>query len=232
MAQVRAADVERVVDPVADVAHAAPSNVSAGPSLGAGAPSAGNFVFTLGAGTALVLPQATAEVRLGLGRSTSLELRYRNLALIGHIGQARFTWSTRIGPRWTFGLAARTGIGSLGAGIGEVKTGIDFSSLSLGNDWEVGHDMLLTWTRPQHAHVTWALGPTYVLAGRRYSNYDERAFRWDAHIQSVSASVIGEWELTPSRRFFLRLDALFLIKTEIVPYGFLPTFTIGHAWST
>jgi hypothetical protein len=35
-----------------------------------------------------------------------------------------------------------------------------------------------------------------------------------------------------TRRIFLRLDAMFLVKAETVPYGFLPTFTIGHAWST
>ncbi len=80
--------------------------------------------------------------------------------------------------------------------------------------------------------MTWAVGPTYALAGPRYSNYDDHTFRWDARWQSVSASVVGEWELSSRRRFFLRLDAQFLIKAEVVPYGFLPTFTIGHAWST
>lgn len=205
---------------------------NAGPKLGAAAPSAGDLVATIGGGVALVIPQGTFEARLGLGGSTSLEVRYRNLAVIGHTGQMRFTWSTPISSRFTFGLAARTGIGSIGGGFGEAKVGIDLTSISLGNDWEVGHDMLVTWTRPGYAHVTWMLGPTYALAGPRYKNFDERAFTWDARWQSVSASVIGEWELTKTRRFFLRLDALFLIKAEIVPYGFLPTFTLGHAWST
>lgn len=203
-----------------------------GPKLGAAAPAAGQFVFTAGAGAAILIPAATFEARLGLGKSTSLEARYRNLAIVGHLGQLRFTWATPVTSRLTFGLAARTGIGSLGAGIGEAKTGIDLASLSLGNDWEVGQDLVVTWTRPRQAHVTWIVGPTYALAGPRYRNYDEQRFEWDARWQSITASVIGEWDLTATRRFFLRLDALFLVKAEIVPYGFLPTFTIGHAWST
>lgn len=219
------------VDPVAEVAPRADARLSTGPKLGAAAPGAGDFVLTVGAGAAILLPQGTFEARVGLGASTSLELRYRNLAVLGHVGQARFTWATPVTSRVTFGLALRTNIGSIG-GATEAKTGIDLTSLSLGNDWEVGHDMLLTWTRPHQAHVTWAVGPTYALAGPRYANYDEKSFKWDARWQSVSASVIGEWEITASRRFFLRLDTLFIVKAEVVPYGFLPTFTIGHAWST
>lgn len=204
----------------------------AGPKLGARAPAAGDFVLTAGAGAAILIPAATFEARLGLGKNTSIEARYRNLAIVGHTGQLRFTWATAISSHFTFGLAARTAIGSLGAGIGEAKTGIDLASLSLGNDWEVGHDMLVTWTRPHQAHVTWAVGPTYALAGPRYRNYDEQSFQWDARWQSITASVLGEWEITASRRFFLRLDALFLVIADTVPYGFLPTFTIGYAWST
>lgn len=222
-------------EPAAEVADAAPRAAAraavGGPKLGAAAPSAGNAVFTIGAGNAILLPQGTFEARVGLGASTSLELRYRNLALLGHLGQARFTWATPVSRHLTFGLAVRTGIGSLG-GATEAKTGIDTTSLSLGNDWEVGHDLLLTWSRPHQAHVTWAIGPNYALAGPRYINYDERRFQWDARWQSVVASAIGEWEITKTRRFFLRLDALFLVKADIVPWGFLPTLTIGHAWST
>ena len=202
-----------------------------GPKLGAGAPAAGDFVFTIGAGAAILLPAGTVEARVGLGAGTSLEVRYRNLAVVGHLARARFTWATPVSKHFTFGLALNTGIGSLAQGNG-AKFGIDLSSLSLGNDWDVGHDLLLTWTRPHQAHVTWSLGPNYALAGPRYSTYYDRSFTWDARMQSVTASVLGEWEITPARRFFLRLDALFLIKADTVPYGFLPTFTIGHAWST
>lgn len=219
------------VDPVAEVAPRPDARDVTGPKLGANAPSAGNLVVTIGAGLAILLPQATIEARLGLGASTSLELRYRNLGVLSHFGQARFTWATPVSSHLTFGLALRTGIGTLGGDTG-ATLGIDLSSLSLGNDWEVGHDMLLTWTRPHQAHVTWALGPTYALAGPRYVNYFDRELKWDARWQSVTASVTGEWEITASRRFFLRLDALFLVNTQVVPYGFLPTFTIGHAWST
>ena len=218
------------VDPIVEIAPRPDARLSTGPKLGAGAPTAGNLVFTIGAGSAILIPQGTFEARVGLGASTSLELKYRNLAVLGHFGQARFTWATPVSSRLSFGLAVRTGIGSLG---GDARLiGVDVSSLTLGNDWEVGHDMLLTWTRPHQAHVTWAIGPTYALAGPRYIDYDERALKWDARWQSVNASVTGEWELTESRRFFLRLDAQFIIKAEVVPYGFLPTFTIGHAWST
>ena len=71
-----------------------PAYVVAGPKLGAGAPAAGDFVFTAGAGAAILIPTATFEARLGLGRSTSLEVRYRNLAVVGHLAQTRFTWAT------------------------------------------------------------------------------------------------------------------------------------------
>lgn len=223
--------VTPLIDPVVEVAPRVDARTSTGPKLGAGAPGAGDLVVTIGAGGAILLPQGTLEARLGLGASTSVELRYRNLAVLGHLGSARFTWATRASAHLTFGLALRTGIGTLG-GNSEAKTGIDIGSLSLGNDLDVGHDLVLTWTRPHQAHITWALGPTYALGGPRYQNYDEKAFRWDPRWQSVLGSVIGEWEITASRRFFLRLDALFLVKAEVVPYGFLPTFTIGHAWST
>jgi hypothetical protein len=218
------------LDPPAEVALRPPSAIG-GPKLGAGAPAAGDFVLAIGAGAAILLPAGTAEARVGLGRGTSLELRYRNLAVVGHLGQARFTWATPVSSRFTFGLALRTGIGSLAEGNG-AKFGIDLSSLSLGNDWDVGHDLLVTWTRPHQAHVTWSIGPSYALGGPRYTTYDDRSFKWDARWQSVTATVIGEWEINLARRFFLRLDAQFLVKAETVPYGFLPTFTIGHAWST
>lgn len=209
--------------------HVAPAEVG-GPKLGAGAPKAGDFVFTIGGGTSLLIPQGTFEGRVGLGANTSLELRYRNLAILGHTGEFLFTWAFPIDSRFTFGLAFTTGIGSIGSGI-EAKTGIDLTSLSLGNDWVVGQEMRLTWTRPHQAHVTWAIGPSYALAGPRYYDYEDKKFQWDARWQSVTASVLGEWELTTKRRFFLRLDALVLVKADIVPYGFLPTFTFGHAWS-
>jgi hypothetical protein len=216
----------------AEVAPRPAPRVSTGPKLGAAAPPAGNLVATIGAGGALLLPQGTIEARVGLGAGTSVELRYRNLAGLGHLGQARFTWAVPVSSRVTFGLAVRTGIGFIGGSVAESTLGFDPSYLSLGNDWDVGQDMLVTWTRPHQAHVTWALGPTYALAGPRYTSYDDRKFTWDAHWQSVTATVIGEWEITESRRFFLRLDGLFIVKEQIVPYGFLPTFTIGHAWST
>ena len=218
------------LDPPAAVAPRSPSAIG-GPKLGARAPAAGDFVFTIGAGAAILLPAGTAEARVGLGGGTSLELRYRNLAVVGHLARARFTWATPVSSTLTFGLALNTGVGSLAQADG-AKFGIDLSSLSLGNDWDVGHELVLTWTRPHQAHVTWSLGPNYALAGPRYSTYDDRSWEWDARWQSVTATVIGEWEITRARRFFLRLDALFLIKADTVPYGFLPTFTIGHAWST
>ena len=92
--------------------------------------------------------------------------------------------------------------------------------------------MLLTWTRPHQAHVTWSSGRRTRSPARATRTTTTSTSQWDARWQSVTASVIGEWEFTPSRRFFLRLDALFLVKADVVPYGFLPTFTIGHAWST
>jgi hypothetical protein len=216
----------------AEVAPAPPVPWS-GPRLGAIAPPAGKMVISAGAGIAILLPQLTLEGRIGLGESTAVDVRYRNLGIFGHLAQTRFTWAMPLGSRVTFGLAARTGIGTLGLGSGDsARLGIDLSGISLGNDWEVGHDFLLTWSRPGRAHVSASLGPTYALAGPRYTTYDDKKWKWDAHWQDVTMSLLGEWELSESRRFFIRLDGQFLIKEETVPYGFLPTLTLGHAWST
>jgi hypothetical protein len=224
--------------PAAEVAPASGAEAStrapvasAGPRLGAGAPRLGGVVFSVGAGAAEVLPQLTLDARVGLGANTSIDVRYRNLAVLGQYGQARFTWATPVSARVTFGLAARVAIGTLSPGDGG-SFGLQFSSLALGNDLEVGHDIVLTWARPGSAHLTGALGPTYSLGGPRYYDFDHSKWRFEPFWQSVTASLLGEWELTPARRFFLRLDALFLVKADVVPYGFLPTFTIGHAWST
>ena len=75
------------VDPPAEVALRSPSAIG-GPKLGAGAPAAGDLVFTIGAGAAILLPAGSAEARVGLGRRTSLELRYRNLAVVGDPDQS------------------------------------------------------------------------------------------------------------------------------------------------
>jgi hypothetical protein len=230
-----AAEMMMPAPEAAEVAPASPASPASpaygGARLGAAAPRAGNLVFSLGAGSALVLPQVTLDARVGLGAGTSIDVRYRNLAFYGHYVQGRFTWATPVTSRVTFGLAARTGIGSL-AQADSAAFGINFSALALGNDWEVGHDIVVTWTRPGQAHVTGALGPTYSLGGPRYVTFDDSKWKLEPKWQSVTATLLGEWELTMTRRIFLRLDAMFLVKAETVPYGFLPTFTIGHAWST
>jgi hypothetical protein len=209
-----------------------PPGATFGPKLGAMAPAAGDFVFTLGAGNAILLPAVTdrgaPRARRDRRASSSVIATSRSSG----ISVRRASRGRRRSARASRSASRRARASARSRRATAQKVGIDLSSLSLGNDWEVGHDMLVTWTRPHMAHVTWSLGNTYALAGPRYKNYYEREFKWDARWQSVNASVIGEWEITKSRRFFLRLDALFVVKADVVPYGFLPTFTIGHAWST
>lgn len=218
----------------AEPAEAKPSASSPNstPTVRAGAiqPALGKIVVSGEAGMIFVLPHVTLGAMIGTGLGTSVELRYRNIAGAGHSGRLRLTWGTRISESFAYGVAARTSITSLAMADGGL-VGIQFSNIAIGNDWDVGSDLMLTWIRPGNAHVTASIGPTWTLGGTRYTSFNESEFRMEPGIRSILASVQGEWELWRTLNVFLRLDAAFLLGTEIRPLGYVPTGSVGFAWS-
>jgi hypothetical protein len=197
---------------------------------GAQGPKAGRIVVSGEAGMIFVLPHFTLGAMIGTGAGTSVELRYRNIAGAGHSGRLRLAWGTRISEHLAYGVSARTSITSLAQADGGL-IGIQFSNIAVGNDWDVGSDLVLTWIRPGNANVTFSVGPTWTLGGVRYSTFAESEFRIEPGLRSILASVQGEWVLRRTFNVFLRLDAAFLIGTEIVPLGYVPTGSVGFAWS-
>jgi hypothetical protein len=182
------------------------------------------------AGMIFVLPTLSVSAAVGLGGGVRAELRYRNIAALGHAGSARLTWGGRITRGLAIGIAARTSITSLAqADIGLI--GIQFSNLALGNDWLVGGDLALTWLRRGAAAVTASLGPTFTLGGVRYSTFDDHAFRFEPAIRAMSASVQGEWPIRPRLHLYLRLDGDVLLHTRTKPLGFIPTGVAGLGWA-
>jgi hypothetical protein len=229
---------ERATDAVSAperaTASAAPDRAAEAPApprsvVGAGAPALGKVVLAGEAGLLFLLPHLTAGVLVGTGAGTSVELRYRNIAAFGHSGRVRLAWGTQVARDLVYGVAVRSSITSLALADGGV-IGIQFSNLAIGNDWEIGSDMMLTWLRPGAAHITVAAGPTWTLGGTRYTSFDQSGFRLDPGWRAISASLQGEWEL--SRRFnvFLRLDGTVLVGTEILPLGYIPTGSVGLGW--
>ncbi|MFT3772131.1 MAG: hypothetical protein QM820_42540 [Minicystis sp.] len=181
------------------------------------------------AGMIFVLPTLSVAAAVGLGGGARVELRYRNLALLGHAGALRVAWGGLIAPSLAVGLAARTSITSLAQGDGGV-IGIQFSNLAVGNDWLVGGDVALTWIRPGKAQVTATIGPTFTLGGVRYTSFADHAFTIAPAIRALTASVTGEWPLRRGFDVYLRLDADVLLHTEIMPLGFIPTGVVGFGW--
>ncbi|HZF55536.1 MAG TPA: hypothetical protein VE093_43280 [Polyangiaceae bacterium] len=198
--------------------------------LGAESPRAGKIVVFGETGMIFVLPHFTAGAMIGVGGGALAELRYRNIAGAGQSGRFRVAWGTRIHEHLVYGVAARTSITSLGVADGGL-IGIEFSNIAIGNDWEVGSDLYLTWIRPGNAHITASIGPNWTLGGVRYSSFNESEFRIEPGLRSVLAAVQGEWPIRPRLNVFLRLDAAFLIGTEIVPLGYIPTGSVGFGWS-
>lgn len=223
-----AAAIALAIDPASAVAadgEAPPARAIAG----AISPLAGEIDLTGEAGVIFVLPTLSASAAVGLGGGLRAELRYRNIAVLGHAGALRVSWGRRIAPSLAFGLATRTSITSLAQADGGML-GIQFSNLAIGNDWLVGGDALLTWIRPGQAQVTASIGPTFTLGGVRYSSFRDHAFRIDPAIRALTASVQGEWPIGPRLGFYLRLDADVLLRAEITPIGFIPTGVAGVAW--
>lgn len=214
----------------ADEASARPAVTEAHSRAGAGTPGLGGLDLTGGAGMIFILPHITLGATLGLGGGAAVELRYRTIAALGHGGRLRFAWSTKVRDGLIYGVSARTSITSLklaDAGI----IGIQFSNIAVGNDWEVGGDMALTWVRPGRAHVTASIGPTWTLGGIRYLGFDESEFRIEPGPRAIMLGVSGEWEVRSRVSMFLSLDGAILVGTEIMPIGFIPTGTVGFSWS-
>jgi hypothetical protein len=203
--------------------------------LGAASPELGHLALSGGVGMVFVLPHATVAARLGTGAGTRVELRYRNLAAFGHEGRVRFGWGGAVSREIDVGVALRGSMMTLAEADGGLF-GIDFSNLALGNDLEVGSDLLLTFNRGERANVTASIGPTWTLGGERYTGYRESSFAFDPAFRAVTGSIQGEWPMSTwlfARRlhFFLRLDGMVLLDAEIRPLGLLPTGTLGLAWS-
>src|SRR6185436_1385492 len=110
--------------------------------LGAAGPAAGDVVLSAGAGLVFVLPYATLSGRIGTGYGTSVELRYKNVAVFGHEGRVRLGWGAEIAGGLDLGIAVRGSYMSL-AQAGDGTFGIQFANLGLGNDVEVGNDLLV-----------------------------------------------------------------------------------------
>jgi hypothetical protein len=217
---------------VAVVAAVCPAARAAEPRslVGAVAPPLGGVVFSGEAGMIFVLPTLSVAANVGLGGGASAEIRYRNIAGLGHAGKLRLALSKRVHRYLVFGVAVHSSITSLAQADIDLL-GIQFSNLSIGNDWLAGGALSLTWLRPRHAHVTASIGPTFTLGGLRYTSYTERAFRIDPAPRALTGTVQGEWEIRPRFNVFLRLDADVLLQQRIMPLGFIPTGTVGFGWA-
>lgn len=213
--------------------------------LGARGPAQLDLVLHGSAGFAMILPEVTLAGRLGLGAGFNAELGYRNLAVFGQEGRARFAWGARATRAWDIGVALRTSVASLELGDGAV-IGIPLSSVPLGNDWEVGDDLVVTLDGPGTVSITGQLGPTFTMGGLRTTGNETNAFELDPAFRSVNAVGIVEWGLWKHTNVFLRFDAMFLLGVEtdhdceaahqdncgqLVPIGFLPTASAGLAWA-
>jgi hypothetical protein len=198
--------------------------------VGAPAPPAGHVVVSGEGGLIFIVPTLSLAANVGLGGGASAELRYRNIAGLGHAGKLRLAWSTAVASGLALSVALRTSITSL-IQMDEKLFGIQVSNLAIGNDWLVGGDLSLTWLRPGKAHITVSLGPTFTLGGLRYTSFDDREFRIEPAARALTGAIQGEWEVGERLNVFLRLDADVLLRAEIMPLGFLPTATIGFGWA-
>jgi hypothetical protein len=215
--------------------------------LGAGAPDLGGFVIHGSLGAVLILPHLTAGVRAGLGSGFGVDVAYRNLAAFGHEGRFHLLWGSEIADGVEFGLLYKTAFSSLEL-ADDTVAGIQFSTLPLANDWTMGNQLGLTFNRPGNAHITAAAGLLFTLGGTRFVGFEEKAdgFVLDPAARAVEASIQGEWAFWSDTNVFVRLDAVFLLGiekdeacqaarsnecTQLVPFGFIPTGTLGLAWA-
>src|SRR5882672_7159821 len=99
--------------------------------VGAMAPPFGGVVLSGEAGMIFVLPTLSVAANVGLGGGAGAEIRYRNIAGLGHAGRLRLALSKRIHRDLVVGVSVRSSITSLAqADIGLI--GIQFSDLAIG----------------------------------------------------------------------------------------------------
>jgi hypothetical protein len=212
---------------------------------GARGPELGSLVVRGSAGMALILPHFVLGARAGLGGGSYAELGYGDLAGFGQQARAQLGWGFAITDHVDIGVTARSTFSYLGLADGTV-VGINFSSLPIGNDWEIGNDVVLSWHRPGSAHLTASVGPTFTLGGVRFVGFEQSELALDPSARSIDAAVQAEWSLWETANVFVRLDAQFLLGVEydeacvqagqdncgsIVPFGFIPTGALGIAWA-
>lgn len=215
--------------------------------LGAAAPELGGFVLHGSLGAVLILPHLTAGVRAGLGAGFGVDVSYRNLAAFGHEGRLQLLFGVEVADGIDLGLVYQTAISSLEL-ADDTVAGIQFSTLPLANDWTMGNRLALSVNRERGAHITVSAGLLFTLGGVRFIGFEEKAegFTFDPAARAIETSVQGEWELWSNVNVFARLDAQFLLGiekdeacqaarqnecTQLVPFGFLPTGTLGLAWA-
>lgn len=198
------------------------------PWLGAAAQDAGSVALLAGGGFQFFAPYATLGVRVGMGAGTSVELRYEALMLVGQSGSLRLGWGTPVSEHWDIGLAAVSSISTLAAVNGLV--GIEFQAFELGNDWLVGGEVVATWRRPGHAHLTFSVGAHGSLGGLRYSGFEARGFELDPGFHGVTGGVQGEWALGDDTNLVLRFDMMVPLGAEVIPLGYIPTGSGGVVW--
>jgi hypothetical protein len=198
--------------------------------LGARGPRPGALILSLGAGAVVMVPHATLALRAGTGAGTSVEVGYRNLAVFGQGVHLRAGWGRPIGAgHHLIGVAVRSSYGTLRLAPTEL-VGIRFGEYSLGNEWDAGADLVATVHRRRGAQLTLALGATASLATPATDSAQASGHRLRPFLRSLNASVQGEWPVGAGRAFYLRLDAVVLVRAELRPIGFLPTSTAGFAW--
>jgi hypothetical protein len=196
---------------------------------GAAGPPPGRAALHASTGMAFLLPHVTLGARVGTGLGSYASARYRNLAFFGHKGELSAGLGVLASRRLVLGVATRTSLMTLRPGDGGV-IGIQFSTVALGNDWEVGGDVVLTVLRPGNAGVTASAGPTWTLGGTRYTSFDDSRFEIAPAFRSIDLAVQGEWPLSPRTSLWLRLDGRVVLGEPIVPWGFVPTGSAGVAW--
>ena len=199
----------------------------------AGWPEAGAMLISVGAGAVVLFPHAELGLRVGVGKGAGLDVLYRNYAILGHGGEVRLGYNRPVRVELASGHLAlggrlRTAINTQIWADGIF--GIEFSSVPLGNDWEIGGDVVAVWARPGRADITAQLGTTWTLGGVRYLTYDTRSFQIDPGWRSIDFTVQGQWRWTARRDIFFRLHGTVLTRGETRPIGFLPTGLAGFVW--
>jgi hypothetical protein len=217
----------RVTIVIAALLHAPLAFAENGPLLGAAGPEKGDAVITAGGGLVFNVPTGSLSARLGTGAGWHLGADYDLIGLLGHSFGLRLGGGGFVGEDVAMGAALSTAIGSLQ--LAEVA-GVDFANLDFGNDWISSLDFVVSWTRPERAHITATFGIQITLADYEFTSFTATEYLFEPALRGVTASIQGEWELEEVEHFFIRLQGLVPLHTDVTPIGFLPTVSAGVAW--